>query len=193
MGDKYPRRPILPPYRTAAHELILNPAATDKISSRISSVDIGAVSISRQMPPVFQELALGKITVTYPQRLHPESEEVQQAVQDAVLRALKKEAAALLPPMVEGLAAAHGFRCRSVAVRATRSRWGSCSGRDDISLSVYLILLPRHLIEYIILHELCHTVHKNHSAAFHELLNRHLDGREKQYIGEIRSYRPEIF
>lgn len=172
MGEKYPEHPILPPYRTAMHTLELKPAPADKISGRISS---------------------GKITVSYPETMRPESDEVQHAVKAAILRALRKEAAELLPPMVEGLAREYGFRYRSVTVRATRSRWGSCSGRDDISLSVYLMLLPRHLVEYIILHELCHTKYKDHSEKFHRLLDSRLGGREKELIKEIRAYRPGIF
>ena len=172
IGEKYPETPILDPYRTVYHELVLNPTLTDKISARIAS---------------------GRITVSYPENMKPESDEVQQAVKAAILRALRKEASEILPGMVEKLAREHGFRYRGVTVRATRTRWGSCSGRDDISLSVYLMLLPEHLIEYIILHELCHTRYKDHSDKFHSLLDSHLDGKEKQYIKEIRAYRPGIF
>lgn len=170
MGEKYPERIIVPPYRTAAHELVFNPSASaEKISSRITT---------------------GRITVTFPANLPPESTEVQETAKAAVLRALRTEAADILPAMTQKLAREHGFRYRKVTVRATTSRWGSCSGRDDISLSVYLMTLPQHLVEYIILHELCHTRYKNHSAEFHALLDRHLDGREKEYIKEIRKYRP---
>lgn len=170
--EKYPDHPILPPYRTAMHGLEIRAVPGDKISGRIST---------------------GRITVSYPENMLPESDEVQQAVRTSILRALRKEAKAILPPMVERLAREHGFRYRSVTIRATRSRWGSCSGRDDISLSVYLMLLPAHLVEYIILHELCHTKCKDHSEKFHSLLDSHLGGREKEYIKEIRSYRPGIF
>lgn len=169
LAVKYPEQPILPPYRTTKRELVMNPAATDSVSSRVTAT---------------------KITVTFPHSLTPESEEVQQVAKDAIWRALRSEAKEVLPPMVERLAQEHGFRYRSVTVRATVSRWGSCSGRDDISLSAYLILLPPHLVEYIILHELCHTKHKDHSEMFHTLLDKCLGGREKEYIREIRSYRP---
>ena len=172
IGEKYPEHPILPPYSTAKHELELKPVRADKISARISA---------------------GKIAVSYPENVMPESDEIQQAIKAAILRALRREAAEMLPPLVDRLASEHGFRYRSVTVRATRSRWGSCSGRDDISLSVYLMLLPRHLVEYIILHELCHTKYKDHSEKFHRLLDSHLYGKEKQYIKEIRAYRPGIF
>lgn len=171
MKEKHPCRTISPPYFTAKHELVFVPARTDKVSSRVSR---------------------GKITVTFPDDISPGDEKVQKAAAEAILRALKTEAKETLPAMVGRIASEHGFRYRSVTVRTTRSRWGSCSSRDDISLSVFLMRLPDHLIEYIILHELCHTKYRDHSGKFHELLDRHLGGREKEYIKEIRAYRPDI-
>jgi predicted metal-dependent hydrolase len=92
--------------------------------------------------------------------------------------------------MVEVVSRRTGLSYRSVAIRATRSKWGSCSSRNDLSLSVYLMLLPDHLIEYIIVHELCHTVHRNHSAEFHSLVDHHLGGREKECNRELKQYHP---
>ena len=101
-------------------------------------------------------------------------------------------AKALLPGMVEELAARYGFRYGKVTVRATRSRWGSCSSRNDISLSIFLVRLPLPLIEYVIVHELCHTCHKDHSARFHALADTLLGGREKELAREIRRYVPDV-
>jgi len=104
------------------------------------------------------------------------------------LRARAKE---LLPPMVARLAAEHGFRHGAVRVKATRSRWGSCTVRNDINLSISLAALPTHLAEYIVLHELCHTVHKNHSARFHALLDSVTGGRSRALNAELRRFRPD--
>ena len=78
---------------------------------------------------------------------------------------------------------------RSVTIRATRSKWGSCNGRNDLSLSLYLMTLPEHLRDFVILHELCHTVHHDHSPRFHALLDRLVGGKEKLLNKELRSYR----
>ncbi len=99
---------------------------------------------------------------------------------------LRREAREQLPPRVEALAAQHGFRYGRVSIRASRTRWGSCSARNDLALSLFLITLPAHLRDFVILHELCHTVHHNHSAAFHALLDRCVEGCEAPLRRDLR-------
>lgn len=101
---------------------------------------------------------------------------------------LRRQAKEVLPARVEALARQFGFRYEKITVRATRSKWGSCSAKNSISLSLYLMTLPQHLIDYVIIHELCHTLHHDHSPRFHELLNRCLHGCEKELRRELRSY-----
>lgn len=120
---------------------------------------------------------------------HPDL--IQKRPGTHTMEALRAEAKTLLPPMVARLAAEHGFRHGAVRVKATKSRWGSCTSRNDINLSLSLAALPRHLAEYIVLHELCHTVHKNHSARFHALLDRVTSGQSKALNKELRKYRPD--
>ncbi len=112
-----------------------------------------------------------------PQRREYSAEEIET---------LRRRAKEYLPGRVGLLARQLGFSCGRVTVRATRSRWGSCSAENNISLSLFLMTLPPHLIDYIIIHELCHTVHHNHSAAFHALVDRHVGGREKMLEKELR-------
>ena len=102
---------------------------------------------------------------------------------------LRKEARKALPPLVAELASRHGFCYTSLRISSAHTRWGSCSGNNGISLSLFLMLLPDHLREFIILHELCHTHHHNHSAAFHALLNSLTEGREKVLNKELKAYR----
>lgn len=64
-----------------------------------------------------------------------------------------------------------GLRFKSVAVSSARTRWGSCNGENAIRYSVFLAFLPIELIDYVILHELCHVRHKNHSQEFWSLVN----------------------
>lgn len=71
-----------------------------------------------------------------------------------------------LAPRARELAAAHGVRISKVAVRDQRRRWGSCSARGNISLNWRLLQTPPHVSDYIILHELAHRAHMNHSAAY---------------------------
>lgn len=101
---------------------------------------------------------------------------------------MRREAQEELPPRVEALARAFGFRYGRITIRATRSKWGSCSVQGNLSLSLYLMMLPQHLRDFVLLHELCHTVHHNHSPRFHALLDSCLGGREKALVRELKSY-----
>ncbi len=79
---------------------------------------------------------------------------------------LRKLAARELPPRVMELAALHGVSVARVSVRNQRSRWGSCSRLGTISLNWRLIQAPGFVSDYIILHELAHRRHMNHSGGF---------------------------
>lgn len=79
---------------------------------------------------------------------------------------LREEAGLRLLPALDELARQHGFAYARAALRAQRTRWGSCSARGSISLNVCLVFLPEALVRHVLLHELCHTRHLNHSAAF---------------------------
>jgi predicted metal-dependent hydrolase len=101
---------------------------------------------------------------------------------------LRARAKQILPPQLQSLATAHGFQYQQVKIRKSRTRWGSCSSKGVINLSIYLMLLPAHLVEYVLIHELCHTVEMNHSSAFWALLNRHTDGRAQLLRRELRGH-----
>jgi predicted metal-dependent hydrolase len=85
-----------------------------------------------------------------------------------------------------------GLPYSSVKINSSQGRWGSCSARKDINLSYYLVLLPSHLIDYVLLHELCHTREMNHSERFWVLLNQFTEGKALALRGELRKYRTEI-
>lgn len=84
----------------------------------------------------------------------------------AAERALKKEAEALLPDRLIQLANRYGYSFKSVKVKRMTSRWGSCSSDKLITLNYYLMQLPWQLIDYVLVHELIHTKHLNHSQQF---------------------------
>ena len=81
-----------------------------------------------------------------------------------------------------------GFSYGRITIRASRTKWGSCSFRNDLSLSLYLMALPERLRDYVIVHELCHTVHHDHSPRFHALVDRCLGGQERALDRELKSY-----
>ena len=108
--------------------------------------------------------------------------------QKARIEELRRAARADLPGRVARLTEATGLHCEKLTIRASRTKWGSCSGQNHISLSLYLMTLPEVLRDFVILHELCHTVHHNHSPRFHALLDRLTGGREKELTRELRCY-----
>lgn len=75
-----------------------------------------------------------------------------------------------LIPCVQTLSAQTGFNVNKVTIRSQRTRWGSCSSVASISLNYKLIFLPDHLARYIVIHELCHLKHFNHSKRFWNLV-----------------------
>jgi predicted metal-dependent hydrolase len=85
------------------------------------------------------------------------------------------------------LAVKHGFTFNRISMRSQRTRWGSCSHNNNISLNVKLVLLPEDLVDYVILHELVHTQIPNHSNGFWEELDRHV-GNSKAFASRLRKY-----
>ena len=89
---------------------------------------------------------------------------------------------------LEEIAQEHGFIYNKATVRNQKTRWGSCSGKNNLSLNIQLINLPHELIDYVIFHELVHTKVKNHSPVFWKKLDGFVDNAKslneelKQYI-----------
>jgi len=73
-------------------------------------------------------------------------------------------------PLLEQFAEKHNLDYKEVRFKAQKSRWGSCSASNNINLNYLLMMAPMSVIEMVIAHELAHTVHKNHSKVFYELL-----------------------
>ena len=78
----------------------------------------------------------------------------------------REEAREKLGKRLAELAQEHNFQYNRISIRNQRTRWGSCSSKDNISLNMKLLHLPDQLIDYILLHELVHTRVKNHSKDF---------------------------
>jgi predicted metal-dependent hydrolase len=85
------------------------------------------------------------------------------------------------------IAAPYGVKLSKLSIKKMRSRWGSCSGRGNVSINLLLGHLPEELLEYVIVHELCHLVHHNHSKRFWALVAAHSPDFKKQKM-ELRRY-----
>jgi predicted metal-dependent hydrolase len=82
----------------------------------------------------------------------------------------------------------YNFSFNRATFRRQKTRWGSCSRKNNINLNINLVMLPQHLQDYVLLHELVHTRHKNHGKAFWAELDR-LVGDAKSLRKEMRKYR----
>mgnify|MGYP003305233693 FL=1 len=112
----------------------------------------------------------------------------QEWLHRVVERALRLQAERVLPERLRALSVLHNLPFNTCKVNVSKGRWGSCSGRKDISLSCYLALLPPHLREYVMLHELCHTREMNHGPRFWALLDNLTDGKAKALRKELKGH-----
>lgn len=96
----------------------------------------------------------------------------------------RNQAKEVLTARLKELAVRHGFTYNRVFIRFQRTRWGSCSAKNNISLNAKLLHLPGELIDYVLLHELVHTRIKNHSPRFWAALDR--------FVGDAKSFRKRL-
>jgi predicted metal-dependent hydrolase len=87
---------------------------------------------------------------------------------------LRDQAQIILPSWLERVSRQIKLPYEGVTVRNQRTRWGSCSGQRTISLNQKLLFLPPVLVDYILIHELCHTVHMSHSRQFWKLVGQYI-------------------
>jgi len=78
----------------------------------------------------------------------------------------RKQARNVLTERVEFFARKHGFKIGKIRVSSARTRWGSCSSKDTLSFTWRLVMAPLEVIDYVVVHELCHLKEMNHSKAF---------------------------
>ncbi len=131
------------------------------------------------------------LTVRVPGHLALDSKEVQNKLSYYVMNALQVEAERLIIPLVREKARLENFQVKSICVKKLKSRWGSCTNRNELTFNAYLIQLPWELINYVIYHELSHTIHMNHSKKFWDVLMQKVpdsDILRKQ----LKAYSPHI-
>ena len=100
------------------------------------------------------------------------SHDLRPALRAWLLRVARER----LEPRVKALAARTGVSFSRVSIRRQRSRWGSCSVRGTISLNACLLFQRAEVVDYLIVHELMHVGHMNHSTRFWQAVERHCPG-----------------
>lgn len=137
---------------------------------------------------VFASLKSGILNIEYPREINIEENQTQIYCWNAINYFLRKEAKRVLPQRTRIIAEKHKFTFTDVKIQSSKTRWGSCNRKKNINLSFFLMLLPQHLVDYVILHELCHTREMNHSYRFWEWMEQVTDGKAKMLRNELKRY-----
>ncbi|MCR5686527.1 MAG: M48 family metallopeptidase [Lachnospiraceae bacterium] len=93
-------------------------------------------------------------------------------ISEEELRRLGDEALSVIPDRVRYYAAVLGVTYNRITIRSQKTLWGSCSAKGNLSFNCLLMKAPEHVRDYVIVHELCHRMEMNHSAAFWENVSR---------------------
>lgn len=133
----------------------------------------------------------GVLTVECPEHIPVTDELIQRKLHEILKNVFRHEAKRVLPDRVEALARQYGFTYTGIKINSSRTIWGSCTPRKSLNLSLYLMQLPWHLIDYVILHELCHTREMNHGDRFWALMDQVTDHQSKALRKELKQHKIE--
>jgi predicted metal-dependent hydrolase len=156
-------------------ELVVRPRASE--AEILAAIDYHAPWLERQLANAPQALlALDRLTLTETQG--------------------RREAYARISLIAQSEAAALAVRYSRITLRDQRSRWGSCSSKGALSFNWRLVLAPHDVLDYVVVHEVCHLVELHHGPAFWALVGKRRPGYadSKRWLDEhgweILAYRP---
>lgn len=121
----------------------------------------------------------------------PLKDPATQRARDAKKKILMKQAREYLPYRLEFWATKFGYTYERCRLSHANTRWGSCSSNGTISLNIGLMQIPEVLRDYVILHELAHLNHMDHSAAFWAEVESH-DPRYKDHRRRLKAFSPGV-
>ena len=178
-------------------------------------VDLPDVRYRRSVRAKYQRITVGRdrtITVTVPRgRSQADAEVFVRSKVDWIKKQLKKidqynakpqepldltididKAQDELFERLRHFSKTYDLPFRRATFRCQKTKWGSCSSQKKISLNINIAFLPVHLQDYILLHELCHIRHMNHSKKFWVELDKYVDGKAKLFQKEMREHRMKV-
>ncbi len=158
-------------FKTRFHRLAITKGNTNKVYNRVGN---------------------GVVQIFVPEKINHEHERVQEFIRNTLIDVMRWEAKIYLPKRLDELAEKHGFRYQNVSIKNASTRWGSCSSANNINLNLHLMRIPEHLIDYVLIHELVHTVIKNHGEKFWLLLEQCYPNARKA-DREMKNFRTQTF
>ncbi|KAA6314439.1 hypothetical protein EZS27_034944 [termite gut metagenome] len=179
----------------------------DKLSVSLKKVSIPLMDLNFQIHTEHVKLTLiagtqsekffihhesDEIKIVCPPETNFNDEKIQYWLRKVIEEALRKQAKRILPQRLRKLSQQCDLPYQDVKINSSRGRWGSCSAKKTINLSLFLLLLPQHLIDYVLMHELCHIREMNHSVRFWTLLDGFTDKKALQLREELKGYKTEI-
>ena len=177
--------------RLAAHAGSRRLVDGAKIPFRGAWPRLQVVAGSRARPLVRYD---GDICVELPDRLPAGQQESE--VERVLTGWLRREARAQAKASIDRFGPRHGLVPRGVAIKAHRTLWGSCTASDVVNLNWRLILAPPAVLDYVVVHELCHLRHRHHQPPFWRLVAELLPdyGQQRRWLranGHLLTLKPE--
>ena len=154
--------------RTVAMEVTREGRVLVRAPRRMTQKDIDSF-VAKHQDWLNTHLAKQKIW----QAAHPEPTKQEQ-------QAMLERAKAILPEKVDHYAKSMGLRPSGITITGARTRFGSCSPKNRLCFSWRLMAYPEEAIDYVVVHELAHIVHRNHGPEFHALVERILPDHRKR-------------
>lgn len=137
------------------------------------------------------KLLENELIIKIPKNIDPNSAQAQLKIKNLAKKAILSQSYNILLPYVRKQASQLNFAVKSIEIKDFKSRWGSCSSKNELSFSLYLIQLPWHCIDYVIYHELAHTKHHNHGAQFWDLVASY-EPKYRHIRKEMKHFSPEL-
>lgn len=121
-----------------------------------------------------------------------ESNELQNTLKLAIENVLRFDAKKYLPARIAELASSLGYTYKKVTIKNNKTNWGSCSNHKNINLNLHLMRLSDNLIDYVIVHELVHTIIPNHGPDFKSTMHRLFQNSDEMEC-ELKKARTGIY
>jgi predicted metal-dependent hydrolase len=168
VADKIRAIPTLAPM-TYAHGVTV-PFQGRQIPLRVQNTAKATLKVDLQADSEF--------VIDLPMRIN--ATESSELIRLALIRWMKNQARQQAGFYIDKHAQRHALVPRSLKIKTQKSRWGSCGPQNDINMNWLLMLAPPAVLEYVVVHELCHIKHKNHSREFWQLVTEHLPDYQQQ-------------